>query len=311
MINQAALPPRYLGFGISFMLIYGLGSLVLVILGVAMASLFGSAAAIIVMIGVAMLAYCVTAGVLCIKRNIVGVYMGLGLVALSLLGTLASFGNKNSSGGGNIFNLMLNGGLVAAAVFDIKRHNTYKQLSAMGYGMPMQRRPMQQPYEQQAYGQEYQQQPTPYQQPAPVQRGASPRAAVLQVLALTASIEPDFALPRLERARTAAKRLLGEKVAAEIEHELGSAVAISDVNEQLAQYAPSIANNPKLAESLRKCVEFVLKEGGEFTPSGSSFYAQYEATMLGAAAPAPAARAALPKPRGLRPRAGGASTGKM
>jgi hypothetical protein len=207
-------------------------------------------------------------------------------------------------------------GLVAAAVFDIKRHNTYKQLSAMGYGMPMQRGPMQQPYDQQAYGQEYQQQPqfqqpTPYQQPAPASRGPSSRAAVLQVLALTASIEPDLALPRLERARTAAKRLLGEKGAAEIEQELSSSVAISDVNQQLAQYAPSIANNPKLAESLRKCVEFVLKEDGGLTPSGKSFCSQYEATMLGAAAPAPAVRAAPPKPRGLRPRAGGASSGEV
>ena len=294
LMGREAEAPRYLGFGISFMVVYGLISLIFVVLAMLapkvpeLRALF----AIIGIVGFVLLLYSVISGVLCIMRYVAGVWMGVALVSLGVLGGLINLVTKADIGSA-LFGLVINGGLLAAGIYDLRRYFAYKNEAA--YPRPMAGYPGQgyggyggeSGYAAPAvdYNQPYRKRAAPQAaQPQKPAGAMNLRGAVLNFLALAASIEPELAAARLERARTAAAKLMGEKYADEIATTLASVQNVVDPHARIAELGPSIASNAKLVESLRKCLVFVLAENNALTLAGEQFLSNYDISVDGSVA---------------------------
>lgn len=292
MLSAPLEPPRYLAFGISFLVIYGLGSLLILIAALILGSVKGleRAAPILAVVGIFLLAYTGGAGFLCIMRNSAGLWMGLPLVGLGVLGGVLNIVRQPEIQ--HFFGFIINVALLVMCILDLRRYFAYKNevaqrpsaygredysMQANAYGAPS----MQPGFAPPAvnYNQPYRQRQAP--PTAKPNSAPSPRATVLNILALAASIETEHAPARLARARTAALKLMGEKNAPEIEQVLKSPVSVVDPHARLAELGPVIAGNAKLVESLRKCLVFVLQEGEALTLAGEQFLSNYDIAVDG------------------------------
>lgn len=293
MANEA---PKFSAFGGTYLGLRLIPIALLLFVFLALGARFGAEMkgllAIILAILIAYAAFALTAGILAIKGNIVGVWMGVIEVGLSLL--LGAIGMVTSEGkgiGGVTCGLGMNVLLLVLGIKALNLNKEYQQRVAWnppGGAYPDPNYPPQAYGAQQMqhafvppavnYNQPYRQRQA--QQAKPVS-AASPRATVLNILALAASIETEHAPARLARARTAALKLMGEKNAPEIEQVLKSQVSVVDPHARLAELGPVIAGNAKLVESLRKCLVFVLQEGQALTLAGEQFLSNYDIAVDG------------------------------
>lgn len=290
-------PPKFGAFGGTYLglrlIPIALLTFVFLILGARFGAELKGLLAVILVILVAYAAYALTAGILAIKGNIVGVWMGVIEVGISLL--LGAIGMVTSEGkgiGGVTCGLVMNVLLLVLGIKALNLNKEYQQrmawnppggaypdpnYPAQAYVAP----PMQPGIAPPAanYNQPYRQRQAP--PTAKPVSAASPRATVLNILALAASIEAEHAQARLGRARTAAQKLMGEKSANEIEQVLKAPVSVVDPHARLAELGPVIAGNAKLVDSLRKCLVFVLQEGEALTLSGEQFLSNYDVAVDG------------------------------
>jgi len=123
----------------------------------------------------------------------------------------------------------------------------------------------------------------------------TPKRAAIHLLALVASIEPEVAPQRLQKAAIAAGKLLGDSAVAEISTNMAQPVAVHDLPAQVAELAAHVAGNAKLAQGTLKCAIYALKgaDGGLSEPAQAAI-SELEAHFGPLPAPAPAPMPAPP-----------------
>lgn len=275
-------------FGIAYMTVRGVvvGGIILLFLFAAslvpMSQLdgIGAGLGLIVMIFLVWLGYAITGGVLALKGHMAGLYMGaVDIVGSTLLALLSLFtGNI----GGAMCWIVPNVALILTGI------NAFKAQSAQGGGYP-QAYPAYPP--QQQYGQQYdpqqygggQQQyappPPPPQQAYVPPEGAtsavvpSPKVAMLWILALAASVDPERVNEALPRARNVAAKLLGPTAKARIQRQLSAPVAVVDLEADLWQQASILVQDGNEANrtNIIRGVEFVLRGANGIEPLGHQF----------------------------------------
>lgn len=109
-------------------------------------------------------------------------------------------------------------------------------------------------------------------QPAgPPPNATHPKAAAVQILALAANVEPELAPARLEKARAAATKLLGEGSSADMDAWMTSPLPVADFGAQMAEVADLVGGNAKLAQGVIKCAQFALKAAdGSYTDAAQA-----------------------------------------
>jgi hypothetical protein len=221
-------------------------------------------------------AYAICAGVMSIRGMIAGVWMGMVEIGLNLLfsGVVVYMSEGQNLGGmgcGTAFSVVL----LVLGFRAVGQDAEFKRNSAPEYVDPSPRQPGAVDYNK------------PYRAQGAAKPAApvlTPRGATLKILALAASLEPDLVTARLERARGAAQKLLGDKYPDEIALELSEPTIVNDPHSRLAEIGPVIASNPKLVESVRKCVLFVLTENTALTLLGEQFLTNFDVATDGSVA---------------------------
>jgi len=262
--------PRFLAFGIPFMLVYaGLGggliyaSLNLASFSTDLAPINPRLVLVYVGIGLVLLAFALVSGVLCILGRIAGVYIGAVPVFLNLASVLYSMlRNDFEFAGLSLVGLLVHLALAGLGMVEIRRAAVHKASLIAPRGIDS--HPV-----------------VPRQTPTrphidigtPV---PGPRQAALTILLLAASLEPAVALARLAKARFAAERLLGSQSRAEIARTLASPVDGTDFPKQLQGMIQNVGDDSKFASGLRRCIDFVLKEGPAAAATGQLFLATYD-----------------------------------
>lgn len=137
-------------------------------------------------------------------------------------------------------------------------------------------------------------QPEPEPAPAgPPPNATTPRAAAVQILALAANVEAELAVDRLDKARAAAGKLLGEGSRADIDAWMTSPLPVTDFAAQMAEVADLVGSNAKLAQGVIKCAQFALKAAdGSFT-EGAQIVLDTLQQQFPAPQPVPAPPAAI------------------
>lgn len=131
----------------------------------------------------------------------------------------------------------------------------------------------------------------------PPPNATNPKAAAVQILALAANVEPDLAPARLEKARAAATRLLGEGSRADMDAWMASPLPVSDVAAQMADVSGLVGGNAKLAQGVIKCAQYALKDAdGSYTEAALSVLATLQQQFPAPAPPPPPVVAPAPPP---------------
>ncbi|MCL4731031.1 MAG: hypothetical protein KJ044_11420 [Planctomycetes bacterium] len=347
---------RFLMLGIPFLVLNGLGLLVILVVILVLFVLVGAVvttdgsgaggalagfAVLIVVACLVFLGFVITAGVLCIKGKTAGwwmamIFSGVGALLQSIGLTLSLTGPKAGEGlAGPLVGLLISGGMIALGIFDRKaykaklagapqggpavpqraappgaprpRGNTSVRVApsvrAKAPGAPKpaavaESAPAPEPVPQPEPASEPAPEPTPEPvpepepepQPAgPPPNATSPKAAAVQILALAASVEPELAPARLEKARAAVTRLLGEGSRADIDLWTASPLSVNDFAAQMAEVADLVGGNAKLAQGVVKCAQFALKgaDGGYSDAAQAVLDALQQQFPAPAPAPAP------------------------
>lgn len=299
--------PRFNSFGYTYMALRVLPCALLLLVFVGLSSRLPSDAnsmlVVVCIVLIAYAAYAVVAGILAIKGNIAGVWMGLIELGLSLvIGLLGGASSDGRGLGGVGCGVVIAILLIVMGIKALGQHRDYQQRVVQGWsggyagGQPGGQ------FEQAGfvpppvdYNQPYRMARTAPQAELPQTaqpaapgmavaysnspRGPSPRATVLEILAICASLEPDLVTARLERARTAALKLIGEKYSDEIARALAAPSGVVDPHARVAALGPMIAGNAKLVDSLRKCIVFVLKDGSAMSLAGEQFLSNYDLSV--------------------------------
>ena len=274
-------------FGIAYMTVRGVvvGGIMLLLLFAAslvpMSQLegIGAGLGIIVAIFGIWLAYAIAGGVLAIKGNMAGLYMGaVDIVGSTLLALLSLFSGNI---GGAMCWIVPNVALILAGINAFKAHSAAGQAYPQSYPQqyPDQQQYPQQQYPQQQYAAPQQQ----YAQPAPQAYAPaegvtsavapSPKVAMLWILALAASVDPGRVQEALPRARNVAAKLLGPTAKARIQRQLAGPVAVVDLEADLWQQASILmqeGNDTNRANIIRG-VEYVLRGADGIEPLGHQF----------------------------------------
>ena len=239
-------------------------------------------------VGVAMIAgvlllwgaYVVSAGIMAIKGKIAGPIMGLvdaSLISLLvLLSTALGSGNEHALAGAMCW-MLPNIAIIILALYAIKERSAAPPAHAAprpAYGAPQPR----------FYGP---QQPTGGMAPRPpLPRAAaagSPKHALLAILVLAASLDPDAAIQQaaLGRARIVALKLLGEGAQPRISMQLAATVEIADIESELRPHTTALtaAASAKLNENAVKAVAYILKGAHGVDPMGEEFLSTLKAQL--------------------------------
>lgn len=129
------------------------------------------------------------------------------------------------------------------------------------------------------------------QEPPPM----TPKYAAILLLQLAASIEPEHAPARLQKAAAAAGKLLGEGAAAQIAQTMAAPAEIQDFAAQVADLAGHVSGNAKLAQGVVKCASYALKGAdGSMSEAAMGVLGEFENHFGAAVAPAPAPMPAPP-----------------
>jgi hypothetical protein len=262
-------------FGITYIALRGIALFLMMVLFIWIADALTRADSEL-KVGVAMIAgvlllwgaYVVSAGIMAIKGKIAGPIMGLvdaSLISLLvLLSTALGSGNEHALAGAMCW-MLPNIAIIILALFAIKERSA----APPAYAAPR-------PPQPRFYGP---QQPTGGMAPRPpLPRAAaagSPKHALLAILALAASLDPDAAIQQaaLGRARTVALKLLGEGAQPRISMQLAATVEIADIESELRPHTTALAAaaSAKLNENAVKAVAYILKGAHGVDPMGEEF----------------------------------------
>ncbi|MCC6149690.1 MAG: hypothetical protein IT461_05520 [Planctomycetes bacterium] len=114
---------------------------------------------------------------------------------------------------------------------------------------------------------------------APLLSPPSTHNALVSVLTLAAVLEYDRTPIRLERAKAAAKQLLGDKCEDVIAGKFAETSQTSEWRSKLAELGACVASDSRLCQRVRECIEFILKDSGYLTPVGEQFLMSYDVAV--------------------------------
>jgi len=136
-LRQAVQPPRFVSFGSSFIFVYGMTGIAVILLALLRTKADSEeiqaddlASTVLVLTGAGILIYAICSGVLSIFGNVIGLFMALPMVVLGVAGNL--YGFRAAKGGGSIVGLLISVLFVVGAYRCIKQYYAYRAWNAAG-----------------------------------------------------------------------------------------------------------------------------------------------------------------------------------